>query len=338
MIDLRSDTITVPDEGMREAMFTACVGDDVFGEDPTVNELEVKLARMFGMEAGLYVSSGTMSNQIAIKVHTRPGDDVICDFLAHIYQYEGGGIAFNSGCSVSLIRSETGQFTAEDVEANIYPDDVHKPVSRLVAIENSCNKGGGTVWNLAEIKRIRNVCDRHGLKLHLDGARLFNALVATGEKPEAFGEVFDTISICLSKGLGAPVGSVLLGTRDDIKQARRIRKVLGGGMRQAGIIAAAGIYALDHNVAKLKDDHRRAKSIEETLTALPYIDYVIPVETNIVIFRLSDDVDAQNFLDFLAKNDIRAMSLSPQMIRFVTHLNFTDVMLETTLRVLNNFK
>jgi len=335
--DLRSDTITKPSAEMLQAMFGAQVGDDVYGEDPTVNALEAQAAAMFGMEAGLFCPSGTMTNQIAIKAHTEPLTEVICDVSAHIYQYEGGGISFNSGASVALIHGERGKMTPAQVEAHIRPlDNVHFPETRLVALENTCNKGGGTYYTLEEIAAISQVCKRHSLALHLDGARVFNALVASGDHAQDYGKYFDSISVCLSKGLGAPVGSVLLGSRSFIKKARRIRKVLGGGMRQAGFLAAAGMYALEHNIERLQEDHRKAKILEEALLQADYVQSVLPVETNIVIFTLKDTFTDAAFVAALAKEGIHAVAFGPQTIRFVTHLDVTEDMLQHTLQVLHS--
>jgi len=336
MIDLRSDTVTRPSKAMLESMFTAAVGDDVFGDDPTVNALEAIAADMFGMEAGLFCTSGTQTNQVAIKVHTRPGDEVICNKLSHIYYYEGGGIAVNSGASVCLLDGDRGRITAADVLNHINPDDIHRPVTRLVEIENTMNKGGGAVYDYNEIIEISKVCRDNGLKFHLDGARLFNALAVTGQQPLDYGHLFDSISICLSKGLGAPVGSLLLGSKDFIKQARRVRKVFGGGMRQAGYLAAAGIYALDNNITRLADDHRRAAQLGAVLGELPYIEEVVPIETNIIFFRLVEELNENEFLDRLAKQNIHALALSPRNIRMVTHLDFTDEMLEELIKVLKS--
>ncbi|MFD3000962.1 threonine aldolase family protein [Pontibacter toksunensis] len=333
--DLRSDTVTKPTPAMLQAMFSAEVGDDVYGEDTTINKLEAKTAAMFGMEAGLFCPSGTMTNQIAIKVHTQPLTEVICDVTAHIYQYEGGGISFNSGASVALVHGTRGKMTPEQVEAHIRPlDNVHFPETKLVALENTCNKGGGTFYTIEEIAAISEVCKRHHLALHLDGARVFNALAASGDSPQDYGMYFDSISVCLSKGLGAPVGSVLLGSKDFIKRSRRVRKVLGGGMRQAGYLAAACIYALDNHVDRLQEDHQKAKAMEETLIQTDYVESVLPVETNIVIFKLNSRYSDKAFVDALAKEGIRASSFGPQMIRFVTHLDVTDEMLQHTLQVL----
>lgn len=324
-IDLRSDTVTKPTPAMREAMAKAEVGDDVFGEDPTVNALEERMAKLFGHEAGLYCPSGTMTNQIAINVHTGPGDEVICEEGAHIYRYEGGGVMANSGCSVKLIRGERGRFTAAQVEEVIgNPADIHQARTRLVNIEDSSNRGGGSVWSPAEIARIRTLTRKHGLAMHLDGARIFNAMAVTGEKPLDRGALFDSISICLSKGLGAPVGSVLVGNRAFITQARRVRKRFGGGMRQAGILAAAGLYALDHHLERLVDDHLRAEQLAAILERCPFVEHMMPVETNIVIITLDQRMPVSSFLPKLKERNILAAQFGPQMVRFVTHLDVDD--------------
>ncbi|MCK5839927.1 MAG: aminotransferase class I/II-fold pyridoxal phosphate-dependent enzyme [Bacteroidales bacterium] len=337
IIDLRSDTVTRPTEGMLESMMTAKLGDDVFGDDPTVIALERKVAGLFGMEEALLCPSGTMTNQIAINVHTKPGDEVITDKLSHIYHYEGGGIAFNSGASVRLVDGDRGRFTLKEVQDNINPDDIHHPVTRLVSVENTCNKGGGSYYDFGEIGKIAGVCKEKELKLHLDGARLFNALVETTDSPAQYGDVFDSISICLSKGLGAPIGSLLIGDRVFIKQARRIRKVFGGGMRQAGIIAAAGIYALDYNVKRLKDDHHRAKQLCTLLESVSYVDHVLPVDTNIVVFRVNESINASDFINRLKEKSILVIPFGPQTIRMVTHLDFDDKMLEYVISSLLGF-
>jgi threonine aldolase len=334
MIDLRSDTVTRPGPGMLDAMFSAIVGDDVFGDDPTVIGLENKIAAMFGHEAALFCPSGTMTNQIAVKVHTHPGDEVICDTDAHVYRYEGGGIGFNSGASVRLISGNRGRITARQVLENLNPDDIHHPVSKLVVAENTSNRGGGSCYAIEDLREISEVCKNRKLKFHLDGARLFNALVKTGHTPGQMGEIFDSISICLSKGLGAPVGSLLTGNKDFIKNARRVRKVLGGGMRQAGYLAAAGIYALDHHIERLKEDHQKAQTICDTLEEISFVDNILPVETNIIIFRLNDTVSQMAFLEKLKEHNILAAGFGFQTIRFVTHLDFTNEMLEETVRVL----
>ena len=326
MIDLRSDTVTRPTPGMLEAMFSAKVGDDVFRDDPSVNALEAKAAGMFGMDAALFCPSGTMTNQIAINVHTHPGDEVICHKHSHVYFYEGGGMMRNSGVSVCLLEGERGLISAEDVARSVNPDDVHRPVTKLVEVENTMNKGGGACYNYVDLLEIRAVCDAHNLRLHLDGARLFNAMIATGTRPEDYGAIFDSISICLSKGLGAPVGSLLLGNTDFIAKSRRVRKAFGGGMRQAGYLAAAGIYALDHHVDRLQEDHDKASQLGLVLNKLSYVESVLPVETNILIFRLTGRFTEKEFIAALNQNDIYAAATGPQTIRFVTHLDFTAEM------------
>lgn len=327
IIDLRSDTVTQPTLGMKEAMFSAPVGDDVFGEDSTVIVLEEKIARLFGMESALFCPSGTMTNQIAIRLHTGPQREVICHQYSHIYLYEGGGIMANSLASVKLLPGDLGKITAAQVADAINPDDVHAPETSLVSLENTMNKGGGSIYTLEEIKPIHALCREKGIKLHLDGARLFNALVETGESPADWGTHFDTISICLSKGMGCPVGSVLLGSKADIKRARKVRKVFGGGMRQAGFLAAAGVYALDYHVSRLKDDHLRAKALGEMLIKLPMIVEVFPVATNIVIVRL-EGMSPEDFMKMLAEKNIKAVKFGKDLVRFVTHLDFTDEHLE----------
>ncbi|WP_192348436.1 low specificity L-threonine aldolase [Algoriphagus sp. Y33] len=323
IIDLRSDTVTRPTTGMKDAMFAAQVGDDVFGEDPTVNALEIKAAQLFGMEAAMYCPSGTMTNQIAIRLHTRIQAEVICHKHSHIYLYEGGGIMSNSLASVKLLDGDLGKITAGDIRLAINPDDIHAPETSMVSLENTMNKGGGSIYTLNEVKPIQEVCEAHGLKFHLDGARLFNALVETGESPADWGAQFDTISICLSKGLGCPVGSLLLGSKPDIRRARKIRKVWGGGMRQAGFLAAAGIYALDNHVQRLKEDHVRARTLGKMLLKLQFVPEVYPVTTNIVIARL-DGVSPEVFLKMLSDKGIKAVKFGTDLIRFVTHLDFGD--------------
>ncbi|HMX37892.1 MAG TPA: GntG family PLP-dependent aldolase [Ferruginibacter sp.] len=334
--DLRSDTFTKPSGPMLEAMFTAQVGDDVFGEDPSVNKLEAMLAEMFDMDAALFCPSGTMTNQIAIKCHTNPGDEVICDKLSHVYIYEGGGIAFNSGCQVQALEGDRGKINAELVKAAINPDDVHKPRTSLVSLENTANRGGGSCYDFTDIEEIKQVCLQNNLKLHLDGARLFNALVARLEQPKKYGEVFDSISVCLSKGLGAPVGSVLLGSYDFIKKARRVRKVLGGGMRQAGYMAAAGIYALEHNIERLKIDHQHAHDIAGELMKKDFIGKIFPVETNIVIFEVTGDYTAASFAEFLKAREILCIPISANYVRMVTHLDVSTSMVNNLIKIIHD--
>jgi threonine aldolase len=334
-IDLRSDTVTQPTKGMKEAMWAAELGDDVFGEDSTVNNLEETAAKLFGMEAGLFCPSGTMTNQIAIKMHTQPGNEVICEELSHVYQYEGGGIAFNSGASVRLLQGDRGRINANHVAEGINnKDDLHKAISNLVVLENTSNRGGGSCYELNDIKTIKQVCVDNDLILHLDGARLFNALVAKQQSTKDYGQLFDSISICLSKGLGSPVGSVLLGTKEKIKKARRIRKVFGGGMRQAGIIAAAGLYALEHHVDRLATDHAHAKLIEAALLTNPNIETVLPVETNIVIFKVKDRINAEQLVQQLKEKGILCFTMGKQQIRFVLHLDVSEAMVQRTIELL----
>jgi len=336
MIDYRSDTFTKPTPPMLEAMFNAKVGDDVFGEDPSVNQLEAITAEMFGMEAALFCPSGTMTNQIGIKCHTQPGDEVICDKLSHVYIYEGGGIAFNSAASVKPIEGNSGRINAVQVLEAINPDDVHKPRTSLVSLENTANRGGGSCYDFAEMLRIKNICDQHGLALHLDGARLFNALVAKKETPKQYGEVFDSISVCLSKGLGTPVGSVLLGKKNYIKQARRIRKVFGGGMRQAGYLAAAGIYALENNVDRLQEDHLHAKMLADCLLQKDFVANILPVETNIVIATITGRYSAKTLVEKLQSNGILAIDISATQIRLVTHLDVSATMVKHTIEIIES--
>jgi threonine aldolase len=334
VIDFRSDTVTKPSPGMLEAMHRAKVGDDVFGEDPSINELEQMTADMFGMEAALYCPSGTMTNQIAIKCHTQPGDEVICDESSHVYQYEGGGIAFNSGASVRLIHGNLGRITAEQVLHAIQPDDVHRPNSRLVSLENTSNRGGGSCYAFSDIKMIRALCTEKGLSFHLDGARLWNALIAKNESAKQYGETFDSISVCLSKSLGAPVGSLLLGNKAFIKKARRIRKVFGGGMRQAGFLAAAGIYALQNNIDRLKTDHEHARIIGKSLQKKQFVKQVLPIETNIIIFELDNSTTAPALVSKLRELDVLAYAIGPDRIRLVLHLDITHEMVKRTVEII----
>lgn len=327
-LELRSDTFTKPTPAMLEAMFSAEVGDDVFEEDTTVKKLEAKAAEMFGYEAGLFCTSGTMTNQIAINVHVNQGDEVICDALSHVYLYEGGGIASNSSASVNLLQGNRGRITAEQIIDVIQPDNLHHPISRLVSLENTVNKGGGAYYDIQEIAKIKEVCTAHNMALHLDGARIFNALVETKESPKQYGELFDSISICLSKGLGIPVGSVLLGTKEFITKARRVRKRWGGGWRQAGYLAAAGIYALDNHIERLTEDHQRARAIGALMSQKSEVLEVLPVDTNIVIFTLDNGILSSDYVKKLAEVGIKAATFGKHQVRFVTHLDFTDQDLE----------
>ena len=335
IIDFRSDTVTKPTAGMMEAMMKARVGDDVFGEDPSINELESTAASMFGMEAAIFCPSGTMTNQIAIKCHTQPGDEVICDETSHIYQYEGGGIAFNSGASVKLLHGDLGRITAEQVLAAIQPDDPHRPHTSLVALENTSNRGGGSCYDFDEIRKIKTVCTEKKLAFHLDGARLWNALVAKKENPRQYGEVFDSISVCLSKSLGCPVGSLLMGKKDFIKKARRVRKVFGGGMRQAGFLAAAGIYALQNNIERLSEDHVHARQIADTIAKKNFVKMVLPAETNIIIFELNESITAPALVAKLKEHDILGYAIAANRVRLVTHLDISEEMTERTIQVFN---
>lgn len=334
-IDLRSDTVTNPTLGMVEAMQNAKLGDDVYAEDPTVNALQARLAKMFGKDKALFFPTGTMANQAAIKLHTQPGEQVICDKYAHIYNYEGGGASFNSGVSCKLVDGQRGMMTAQQViEAINPPDFYHSPLTTLVALENTTNKGGGACWDFQEIKNIKSVCETHNLGLHLDGARLWNALETTNESPTEYGAVFDTISVCLSKGLGCPIGSVLIGNEAIMEKALRVRKMLGGGMRQVGVLAAAGLYALDHHRTRLADDHIKAKAIGETLQKSDYVAEVQPIETNIVIFELATHINPETFMNSLKSKNILISNMGGGKLRMVTHLDYTDDMHEKLLETL----
>ena len=338
LIDLISDTVTKPTKGMLDAMMNARVGDDVFKMDPTVNELEKKAAKMFGMEDALFFPSGTMANQVAIKLHTQPGDLVICDKYAHIYNYESGGVAFNSGVTCKLIDGSRGMFTANQIEeiAAVKPE-IYLPFTKLICLENTTNKGGGACWDFKEIEKIEKIARKNNLGFHLGGARLFNALVAKKESPMQYGQLFDTISICLSKGLGAPIGSLLLGSKENIKYALRLRKLLGGGMRQVGFLAAAGIYALDNHIDRLSEDHKRAKEIAVVLESCSYITKIEPVETNILIFYVDDKIGSDNFIQKMAAKNILFTPMGEGKIRIVTHLDYTDDMHQVLLNELRNF-
>ena len=339
MIDFRSDTVTKPSSGMLEAMMKAPVGDDVFLEDPTVNELEQFTAKMFGKEAGLFCASGTQTNQVAINVHVRPGGEVITNVDSHVYKYEGGGIARNSGASVRLIEGNRGRLTVGDVSKWINnPEDVHLPLTQLVSLEDTSNRGGGAIYDFEEIKRISKFCKENALPLHLDGARVMNALIENGVDPKEYGAQFDSISICLSKGLGAPVGSVLIGSKDFIYRSRRVRKAFGGGMRQAGIIAAGGLYALKNNVIRLREDHSNARVLEYTLKKLEWVNDIIPVETNIVVAILKDASKRDKVINQLEENNVKIMAFGPGMLRFVTHLDISSSDMDQTIEVLQKIE
>ena len=324
-VNLISDTVTKPTQDMMEAMFNAHVGDDVFKEDPTVNELEEKVANLFGMEKALFFPSGTMTNQTAIKILTNPGDQLICSKYAHVYNYEGGGVSFNSGVSCKLIEGDRGLFNVEDVVKSINPPDFyHSPKTSLVCIENTTNKGGGACWDINDLKNIKKICDENNLFFHLDGARIWNAFVKNKINFKEYGKLFDTISVCLSKGLGCPVGSLLLTSSQYFENALKIRKILGGGMRQSGFLAACGIYALDNNINRLKDDHLKAKEIGDVLSKLDYIKKVEPVETNIVIFELDDKFPSSIFQNKLSERGIEIISMGDNKLRVVTHLDYNQ--------------
>ena len=326
--------MTKPSDEMKEAMFSADVGDDVFSEDPTVNELERYAADLFGMESALYCASGTQTNQIAINVHVQPGGEVITNVDSHVYKYEGGGIAKNSGASVRLVHGNRGRLKIEDVMQWVNPDDVHFPVTQLVSLEDTSNRGGGAIYDFDEIKKISAFCRSSGLPIHLDGARLMNAMVENGVDLKVYASQFDSISLCLSKGLGAPVGSLLIGSKSFVKQSRRVRKVFGGGMRQAGIIAAGGLYALKNNIDRLKTDHLHAKVLERTLIECSWVKEVIPVQTNIVVAVLADISKRDSMIEAMAERGIQTVAFGPGMIRFVTHLDISSESIDKTSEIL----
>lgn len=339
IIDLISDTVTKPTPGMLQAMMHAEVGDDVFNMDPTVNALQKKVAAMFGMEDALFFPSGTMANQAAIKIHTQPGDLLFCDKYAHVYNYESGGAAFHSGVTCKLIDGSRGMFTAAQLEeASAGSPQIYLPYAKLVCIENTTNKGGGACWDFSELEKIHQITKERNLAFHLDGARLFNALVAKNETPQQYGHMFDTISICFSKGLGAPIGSILLGAKEHIHKALRIRKLYGGGMRQVGFLAAACDYALDHHVVRLAEDHLKAKEIGAVLETVSYVTKVEPIETNIVIFYVDKQIGDANFIEQMKTKNILLTPMGDGKIRIVTHLDYTDEMHEILLETLRNFK
>jgi len=338
MINLISDTVTKPTPGMLDFMMSAKVGDDVFKNDESTNALEEKVARFFNKEAALFFPSGTMANQTAIKLHTEPGDQVICDHYSHIYNYEGGGASFNSGVSCKLIKGDRGRIAAEQVKQAINPPDFyHSPRTRLVSLENTTNKGGGACYELQEIKAIKEVCTSHGLAFHLDGARLWNALVAKNHDPKEYGAQFDTISVCFSKGLGAPIGSALLGSKALIDKALRIRKILGGGMRQVGYLASAASFAMDHHFERLAIDHRKAKELSTALSAIKWVKSVEPTETNIVIFNIdTENSTAEDIIQKFKAQHIDLIAMDSSKLRFVTHLDYSDQDHDHVLQTLKN--
>ena len=339
MIDFRSDTVTKPSAEMKDAMFSAPVGDDVFAEDPTINELQEYAADLFGKEAALYCSSGTQTNQIAINVHVTPGGEVITHKESHVYKYEGGGIARNSGASVRLLDGNRGRISVDQIKLWMNnPDDVHYPLTQLISLEDTANRGGGAVYDFNEIKKIRKFCNEQGLPLHLDGARLMNALVENRVDYKEYASQFDTISLCLSKGLGAPVGSLLIGDKDFIKKSHRVRKVFGGGMRQAGIIAAGGLYALKNNVERLREDHEHAKALETAFNEMEWVDHVMEVHTNIVVVVLREEEKRDEIIHKFYDAGMTPMAFGPGMIRFVTHLNISKSDIDKTVEFIRSMK
>lgn len=326
-INLVSDTVTKPSYEMLQYMFNADVGDDVYKQDPSVVELEERVAAIFGMEAGLFFPSGTMANQTAIKLHTQPGEQLIADKFSHIFHFEAGGVSFNSGVSCCLLEGNRGMITAAQIEGAINkPDFYHSPLTSLVCLENTTNIGGGACYEMEELEKIKAVCEANNLKLHLDGARIWNALVAKRQNPKDFGKIFDTISVCFSKGLGAPVGSVLLGDKKTIQRALRIRKVLGGAMRQSGYLAAGAIYALENNIKLLTEDHRRAKELANILKKKTWVASVEPVETNILIFSLVPEYKDDDLIEKLKQKNISISAVGNRKLRMVTHLDYREVM------------
>lgn len=322
-IDLRSDTITQPTPAMREVMARAEVGDDVFGDDPTVQRLEARVAEILGKEAAVFTPSGTMANQLAIRAQTEPGDEILVDANAHIYFYESGAPAALAGVMCRCLPGMRGVFTAADVEAALRPGDQHFAPTKLVCVENTHNRGGGTIWPLESIREVASLARQHHLRLHLDGARLWNASIATGIPERDYAAHFDTVSVCFSKGLGAPVGSALCGPRDCIQRARRFRKMFGGGMRQAGIIAAAALYALEFHRSRLADDHANARALAEGLAGLPDIELdPAAVRTNMVLFRVQA-MPASELARKLDQAGVRVLATGPNVIRAVTNLMVT---------------
>jgi threonine aldolase len=338
IIDLRSDTVTKPTAAMWEAMRSAELGDDVFGTDPTVNSLERKVAELFGKEAALFCPSGTMTNQIALQSHCGRLEEVILDETSHVYQYETGGYAYNGSLAIKTLKTPEGKLIPSDIEQAVNPDYDWLPESSLVVIENSCNKAGGIYYTLDEMKALSEQTRALGLKIHLDGARIFNVIAEKKYNSKTIGSLFDSISICLSKGLGAPVGSVLTGDKAFIKKSRRLRKVMGGGMRQVGLLAAAGIYALDHHVDRLCDDHRHARLLAEALANIPCVVSIRPVMTNIVIYEVDGSKVAELFQQHLEKHGILNVGMDKNLMRFVTHLDVNAGMIEKAVDIIRAFK
>jgi len=327
VIDLRSDTVTQPTEGMREAMAKAVLGDDVLGDDPTVIELQEKAAKILGKETALYVPSGTMSNIVATRTHTSPGDEIVTEAHSHIYQYEGGAFAALSGCSVALVHAKNGLMTPEDVSDSIRKAEgslSHYPNGSLVCVENTSQGGGGTVYSQDTMDEICKIARERDCKLHMDGARLFNAAVASGTDPARIVRDFDTVSICLSKGLGAPVGSVLVGSKADLAEAHRWRKMFGGGMRQAGVIASAGIYALENNIERLSEDHKRARRLAEALNEMPAFSIDLDTVQSNIVFIGTGKGNTKEIIAVLSKKGVEILEIDDSTVRAVFHLHITD--------------
>ena len=339
MVDLRSDTVTKPTDEMRQLIATAKVGDDVLGDDPTIIALQNMISELLDKEAALFVPSGTMSNAIAIRTHTKPGDEIITESTSHIYIYEGGGYAALSGCSVALVPGKLGIMTPEDVEKAIRKSDGslgHFPNGSLVCVENTSNRGGGTCYSQENLDAIAKVAHENNCAVHMDGARLFNAAIATGTNPARIVRDYDSISICLSKGLGSPVGSLLVGSSEFIAQAHRWRKMFGGGMRQAGVIAAAGIYALENNISRLDDDHKRANKLASAINEMEMFSVNIEgVQTNMVYIEINGDLNANQVVEKLAEHDVHVLALGDNLLRAVTHIHITD---EDINKSINAFK
>ena len=332
--DLRSDTITQPTDAMRTAMMAAPLGDDVLGDDPTVLELQDRMAQLLGKEQACFVPSGTMANQLAIRAQTEPGDELLCHADSHIYCYEGGGPAALAGCSFCFLPGDRGMFTAEDIDAHIRPDDHHFPPSKLLVVENTQNRGGGVVWPMPQLKAVTEQARRHGLRCHLDGARLWNATIASGDSPAAIAEPFDTVSACFSKGLGAPVGSIVAGDAATMARVHRFRKMFGGTMRQSGLLAAAALYALDHHMDRLADDHARARRLAEAIDGCSGLSVDLnAVETNIVYFKVQN---AQAFVDALDARGVHMLMIEPNKARAVTSLAIDDAGIEHAIAVLQD--
>ena len=324
---------------MLEFMFKAKVGDDVYGEDPTVKELENKIADYFGMEKAMFFPSGTMANQTAIKIHTNPGEQVITHKYSHVYNYEGGGGSFNSGVSFKLLDGEKGMFEPKQVAEAINPKEFyHAAKTSLVCLENTTNKGGGFCWDISKFETIKKICKDNELGLHMDGARVWNSIIARNDNPRLYGKFFDTMSVCLSKGLGCPIGSVLVGSENFLKRALRIRKILGGSMRQVGYLAAAGIYALENNINRLSDDHIRAKELSELFLKKDFVNEVNDVETNIIIINLKNHSDKVKLIEYFSKRNVLFdwHSMGPKKIRIVTHLNYDKKNHKTLLKIVDN--